>query len=674
MPLRSVSVHNSNLPDHLQVCVARCSPMHTLSSRSAGRHLMTFSPVKESVLARLKRSAQPPTDALEDVIALVHHRFQVPVVMVSLREGETVHHVACRGTTLSEMPLDQALSAGVLTTHAPVVVPDAGAIAHWAGHPLVTGPDAPVQSYAAVPMCEPEGSTIGALGIGGPNLPSVTGELPGELQRFARLTMAVITQHYLYHQAADRFHQDPQPLLCCTLDGRRVLEANPAFVRWTGYTEDTMPSLQQLLPSASYEAFTAAATTAPTVEDETEPLVVHLPDGRQTKARVALHPVLSHGQWAYVCTWTPVDTKSEALLPRRHVDTLLHVMDQAPVPMQLTDQATGQILYVNARFTDTFGVAADTLEGVRTLDHFLDPSQRDQILTQLREDGQVNGFEFEAQHPAGHTLWLRASVTPVTFQQRPSLLSALLDITDQKQYAANLITQRQRAEEQVRKRTSLFNSMSHELRTPLTSIIGFADLLAEETIDDEQRDVATRIRNSGQRLLHSINEVLDWARLEAGQEQPSLGPTLIDAQVREVVRMLQPAASNKGIRLEAVVPDGLSITTDAFLLGRILINLTSNAIKFTDTGAVTVRAVATTSGVQLSVEDTGRGIPIGFLPFLFDEFTQAAAEDTRQGSGLGLSITRRLVELLNGTIHVETAKGTGTRFDVYLPDTAARRA
>jgi len=216
--------------------------------------------------------------------------------------------------------------------------------------------------------------------------------------------------------------------------------------------------------------------------------------------------------------------------------------------------------------------------------------------------------------------------------------------------------------------------MSHELRTPLTSIIGFADLLGTETADDEQRDIAGLIRSSGQRLLHSINEVMDWARLEAGQEQPSLAPTAIDAQVREVVRMLQPAANDKGLHLKSEVPDGLSITTDAFLLSRVLINLTNNALKFTDTGGVTVRALATAAGVQLSVEDTGRGIPIGFLPFLFDEFTQAAPDDTQQGSGLGLPITRRLVLLLNGTIHVETAKGVGTRFDVYLPDAATPNA
>jgi len=164
---------------------------------------------------------------------------------------------------------------------------------------------------------------------------------------------------------------------------------------------------------------------------------------------------------------------------------------------------------------------------------------------------------------------------------------------------------------------------------------------------------------------------MDWARLEAGQEQPALAPTPIDAQVNEVVRMLQPAANDKDISLISAATKGLIITTDGYMVGRVLVNLTSNAIKFTETGAVTVGAVATASGVQLSVEDTGRGIPIDFLPFLFDEFTQATPDDTQQGSGLGLSITRRLVRLLSGTIHVETTAGTGTRFDVYLPDAAA---
>lgn len=642
-------------------------------SRSTGYPLMAFSTAHQNVLARLHRSAHLPAEAFEDLLALVQQQFEAPVVMVSLRDGDTVRHVACRGTALSQMPLDEALSADVLATGTPLVVPDVHAVARWDGHPLVTGPETPLQSYAAVPLREPEGLTIGALAVGGRRIPPVTEERMGELQRFARLAMAVIAQHYVYHQAAERFRRDPQPLLLCTPDGTDVLEVNPAFARWIGYTgdADAVPSLQRLLPSASYQAFRAAAHAAPSATHETGPLALRRPDGQRMHARVALHPTLWQGQWAYECSWTPVDTDPEALVPRQHADTLLHVIDQAPIPMQLTDQATGQILHVNTRFSDTFGVDPGVLDGVHTQDHFVDPSKRDEMLEQLRAEGQVSRFEFEARHLAGHTLWIRASITPVTFRQRPALLSALQDITDQKQYEADLIAQRRRAEEQVRARTSLFNSMSHELRTPLTSIIGFADLLAAETVDEEQRDAATLIRNSGQRLLHSINEVMDWARLEAGQEQPSLASTAIDAQVREVVRMLQPAASDKGLCLESAVPDGLSITTDAFLLGRVLINLTNNAIKFTEAGGVTVRAVPTAAGVQLSVEDTGRGIPIGFLPFLFDEFTQAAPDDTQQGSGLGLSITRRLVMLLKGTIHVQTAEGVGTRFDVHLPDAAA---
>jgi len=637
---------------------------------------MAFSAAHQHVLNRLQRSAHLPPDAFDDLMALVQQRFEGPVVMVSLRDGDTVRHVASQGTALSQRPLDQALSADVLTTGTPLVVSDAQAMAQWEGHPLVTGPEALVQSYVAVPLREPEGLTIGALAVGGRSMRPITDKRLGELQRFARLAVAIITQHYLHHQAAEHFRHDPQPLMLCTPDGTQMLEANPAFTRWVGYAGDgdTMPSLQRLLPSASYDAFTAAATAGPSAARETSPLALRRPDGQRLHARAALHPMLWQGRWAYMCAWTPVDIDPDALLPRQHADTLQHVIDQVPLPMQITDQATGRVMHVNACFLDTFGVDRDRLDGMHTPDHLADPSVRDEILEQIRTAGQVRRLEFEARHPDGPMLWVRASILPVTFRQRAALLSALQDITEQKQYEADLIAQRRQAEEQVRARTTLFNSMSHELRTPLTSIIGFADLLETETADDEQRDIAGLIRSSGQRLLHSINEVMDWARLEAGQEQPSLAPTAIDAQVREVVRMLQPAANDKGLHLKSEVPDGLSITTDAFLLSRVLINLTNNALKFTDTGGVTVRALATAAGVQLSVEDTGRGIPIGFLPFLFDEFTQAAPDDTQQGSGLGLPITRRLVLLLNGTIHVETAKGVGTRFDVYLPDAATPNA
>lgn len=257
-----------------------------------------------------------------------------------------------------------------------------------------------------------------------------------------------------------------------------------------------------------------------------------------------------------------------------------------------------------------------------------------------------------------------------------------LDVTEQHLYEQALIEARdtaeaaqQRAEEMLRLKTSLLNNISHELRTPLTSILGFADVLQGE-VEPEQREYVDFIIQSGRRLRETFNSVLTLAQLDSGIAQLTPEPVDLVCEVQSTLDLLRPQAEAKGLplQLRTSLPQ-LACSLDRSALHRTLMNLVSNAIKFTDSGAITIfleltpTNQATTPSLQLQVHDTGIGIHPDFLPRLFSEFEQASSGDERryEGVGLGLSITKRLVDLMGGTIAVTSEVLQGTTVTVTLP-------
>ncbi len=247
------------------------------------------------------------------------------------------------------------------------------------------------------------------------------------------------------------------------------------------------------------------------------------------------------------------------------------------------------------------------------------------------------------------------------------LLGTMLDITERKQFERELIHAKERAEEANRLQAAFLANMSHEVRTPLTAIVGFAAVLAEE-IPPEQHEFVELIRKSGDRLMATLNSVLDLAQLESCSLQ--LSPMVLDVarEVEETVRLFRKRAEDKGLQLtfEGGLDRPLHAFVDPAALDRILSNLLSNAIKFTPSGRVTVSVSRKSQQVVIRVEDTGTGIDEAFLPHLFEKFKQASNGDSRafEGVGLGLTITKQVVELMGGEIAVESTKGQGTIFTV----------
>jgi len=216
-------------------------------------------------------------------------------------------------------------------------------------------------------------------------------------------------------------------------------------------------------------------------------------------------------------------------------------------------------------------------------------------------------------------------------------------------------------------------NMSHELRTPLNAILGYTELIADGIygeVPEKVGEVVDRVQKSGRHLLGLINDVLDLSKIEAGQLELGFNDYSVQDVVHSVISSVEPLAAGKGLRLAVDIAPGLPVVRgDERRIAQVLLNLVGNAIKFTESGSIVVRAVNSNSMLVISVADTGAGIPEADHQKIFEEFQQVDSSSTRAkgGTGLGLAIAKRIVEMHGGRIWLESAPGKGSTFFFSIP-------
>ena len=339
----------------------------------------------------------------------------------------------------------------------------------------------------------------------------------------------------------------------------------------------------------------------------------------------------------------------------------------------------GRVIEWNPAAETTFGYAQHEVMGQLLADLVIPEGLRERHhrgLARYLESGQSvmlgRRIELCAQRADGSEILVEVAITPVPVNGTPIFTAYLRDITDRKRDEQALQAAKAEAERANRAKSEFISRMSHELRTPLNAILGFGQLLEMDELNAEQRQAITQILKGGHHLLDLINDVLDIARIEAQPPPVDLEALPVVELLSEALDLVRPLATPAQIVLTSdwSAAQGLFLLADRRSLLQVLLNLLSNAVKYNRSGGAVKLSCAPVGENQLriTVSDTGRGIAPENIERLWLPFDRLDAErDNIQGSGLGLSLTRPLVETMNGSIHVESVVGQGSSFMVELP-------
>jgi PAS domain S-box-containing protein len=392
--------------------------------------------------------------------------------------------------------------------------------------------------------------------------------------------------------------------------------------------------------------------------------------------------IVWQGAPAGMVTMTDITLRKKIEAAQRHSEKLLSTVFQlSPDPITLTTMKDGRYVDVNEAFTKALGWSRSDVIGrtATEIGFWKDTDFRQRMVEMLKRDGFIRGMPSQVRQPNGEIRDFIYSIDIIQFEDESLLLGIGRDVTDLRRDADRLRESMESAELANRAKTEFLANMSHELRTPLNAILGFSEIIGGEmfgpTGHPRYVDYAKDIYSSGRMLLQIIDDLLDLSRVEHGKLELHAENLTAKDVIEGCLRLVENRAREARLSIATDLPDTpIRVEADPLRLRQVLLNLLTNAIKFTPAGgSVTIgaRRDGQAGAVTFFVADTGIGMTESEIALALQPFGQVANALTRAhtGAGLGVPLAKGLAELHRGTLLIESAPGQGTRVTVTLPET-----
>ncbi|WP_158798438.1 PAS domain S-box protein [Pedobacter sp. L105] len=638
----------------------------------------------------------PVEQSFDNLATLAKQIFNVPIACISLIDKDRQWFKSSIGFDVKEIPREISFCEYTILENSVFEIPDTHLDERFAKNPVVIG-EPYLRYYAGVPLIDGEGFVLGSL--------CIFDRRPNELSSAQKDILYNLAKEVMIHLALKKKDQElvynaarfqellnvERELTKLSFVASKVNNAvvindadnlvnwvNPAFEKITGFTLDDVKGkrLGDMIigPKTDLELIEEVRRLTAKRQSFTIDMVAYTKDKREI--------------WISVYNTVVLDDKGNV---DAEVEIIIDITDKKRAEEEL------QILSLVASKTNT-GVNIQDKEGITTwvnhslerltgyslpelrghqLGNILSGNFHDQELIITSRDKSRNNqsytIEVLAEKKDGQPIWLSVSNTPILnskgkVERQIDLIS---DITQRKQVEKEMIEAKEQALKLSQAKEMFLSVMSHEIRTPLNAVIGMTHLLLDNDPKISQIDDLNILKFSGENLLHIINDILDFTKMETGKMQLEIFPFSLKTLANDIINSLQVNVKKNGNTLNLVFDPAIpaQLSGDKNRLYQILMNFLGNAIKFTDNGLVSLKIALlkqddTESVIRFQIEDNGIGIPEDKQGYIFETFTQAKTDISRKygGTGLGLAITKKLLNMFNSEITVNSIEGEGTTF------------